>query len=102
VRSLQQPNRYSFFSASSIDRLNLSVPNRNWQPGQQLPGFLNQLAVLLIFTPHLGQVTSIALSSIIQSSVTRLNSPAQRVFHTSASPRPKGSFDRMAGKKVVF
>jgi hypothetical protein len=46
-----------WFSAASIAFLNRSVLKRSWQPGQQLPGFLNQLTVLLIFMPHLGQVT---------------------------------------------
>jgi hypothetical protein len=46
-----------WFSAASIAFLNRSVLKRSWQPAQQLPGFLNQLTVLLIFMPHLGQVT---------------------------------------------
>jgi hypothetical protein len=48
-------------------RPNRSVEKRNWHPGQQLPGFLNQLALLVILTPHLGQVTVIVLSFIMVS-----------------------------------
>jgi hypothetical protein len=58
---------YASFSAASIDLLNRSVPQRNWHPGQFVPGFLNQLAVLLIFVPHFGQVTWMTLSSITHS-----------------------------------
>ncbi len=59
--------RYAIFSPSSMARLNRSVAKRSWQPGQHVPGFLNQLAVLLIFMPHLGQVTVMTLSALISS-----------------------------------
>ena len=52
-------------SAASMARRKRSVDSRSWQPGQQLPGFLNQLTVLVILMPHFGQVTVIVLSSII-------------------------------------
>jgi hypothetical protein len=57
----------AIFSASSMDLLNLSVPKRNWQPGQHAPGFLNELAVLLIFMPHFGQVTVMIVSFIMSA-----------------------------------
>jgi hypothetical protein len=63
----QQPQAMAIFSASSMERLNRSVEKRSWHPGQQFPGFLNQLTVFLILIPHLGQVTSITVSSIVSS-----------------------------------
>jgi hypothetical protein len=60
-------------SADSMARLNRSVDKRSWQPGQLVPGFLNQLTVLVILIPHLGQVTVIVLSSIISAPYMKID-----------------------------
>ena len=51
-------------AASSTALLKRSVKRRSWQPGQQLPGLANQLVGFFILIPHLGQLTSMILSSI--------------------------------------
>lgn len=59
-------------------RLNRSVERRSWQPGQHVPGFLNQLTGLVILIPHLGQVTVIILSSIFVILLGRKKKPDNR------------------------
>ena len=68
--------------------LNRSVAKRNWQPEQQLPGFLNQLTGLVILTPHLGQVTVMVLSIRIVSLLGYLAGTAAVI--TFAMMRRKG------------